>query len=250
MKRPLRALTVLVTAVALLLGAGFWLRDAAEAPPSRAGTGAAQAGSTGSSSAGDGATRGGADEADPGGAEGKARPSGSNNPKGSELAPVDTTAQGEDTQPGGTTTPGGTPTPDGGLPGLEEPILGPLVKAPLPPHASRKGGLVTGFPKAIVLVPGSRGVVTSVSPGRTPRGDGLQVALDAEATRSVDAVLRYYRTKLARFGFRDEPVPAVGGSTGAAFTRPGQDRVVVTVRPAGAKGSRYTVFGTLHARAG
>ena len=94
---------------------------------------------------------------------------------------------------------------------------------------------------ALVAVP--RSVVASST--RSTLGDAVQVAIVASKHASTDALLRYYRGRLTRFGFTELPAQAVSGSTAAAF-RNGRDRVVVTVTR-GARGSvDYSVFGILH----
>ena len=94
-----------------------------------------------------------------------------------------------------------------------------------------------------VLVAAPRSVVASST--RSSNEGAVQIAIVASKHASTDAVLRYYRGRLARFGFTEFQVPAVGGSSAAAF-RQGQDRVVVTVTP-GLRGSvDYSVFGILH----
>jgi hypothetical protein len=93
------------------------------------------------------------------------------------------------------------------------------------------------------LVAAPRSVVASST--RSTLEDAVQVAIVASKRASTDALLRYYRGRLTRFGFTEFPVPAVGGSTAAAF-RNGRDRVVVTVTPGGRGSVDYSVFGILH----
>ena len=54
-------------------------------------------------------------------------------------------------------------------------------------------------------------------------------------------MLRFYRARLARAGFDEQAVAAVGGASAAAFTR-GDNRVVVTVDPGRAQ--TYSVQAT------
>ena len=93
------------------------------------------------------------------------------------------------------------------------------------------------------LVAAPRSVVSSST--RSTLEHAVQVAIVASKHASSDALLRYYRGRLTRFGFTEYPVPAVGGSTAAAF-RNGRDRVVVTVTPGGRGSVDYSVFGILH----
>ena len=150
--------------------------------------------------------------------------------RASELAPVD---QAQET----------AGKSKGGLPGLVEPDTSPLVRVPLPRTASRQGAIVAGYPgKALPVPPGAQVKSSSVSSS----GRVLQVALEAHSDNSADAVARFHRVNLARKGFKEAPVPAVGGSTGIAFRR-GADTLVLTLTPTGKRACDYTVFGTLHA---
>ncbi len=54
-------------------------------------------------------------------------------------------------------------------------------------------------------------------------------------------MLRFYRARLARAGFDEQAVAAVGGASAAAFIR-GDNRVVVTVDPGSAR--TYSVQAT------
>ena len=93
------------------------------------------------------------------------------------------------------------------------------------------------------LVAAPRSVVASST--RSSLEGAVQIAIVATKHASTDAVLRYYRGRFARFGFTEFQVPAVGGSSAAAF-RNGRDRVVVTVTPGGRGSVDYSVFGILH----
>ncbi len=195
-----------------------------------ASTGASPSGSSGQTSPGDGSSddasdgEGGGDSGEgQGGSSGDPSASGSRQPDEGEALP--------------------SPDTSSGLPGLSPPDLDPLVPTPLPDAASKRGGVVAGYPKALGPAPQSKVDVTSVSPG----DDTLQVALTATSKRRPGGVLRFYRIKLAKYGFVERPAKAVGGSEAAAFRRKkSKDAVTITVTR---KGSRtdYSVFGTLHA---
>ncbi len=150
----------------------------------------------------------------------------------SEIAPVHTVPEGLPSSGASS-----------GLPGLVAAPTGPLVKAPLPKTASKRRGLVAGYPARIVpVVPRSSIRSSSVSPS----AGVLQVALDARVRASPDDVIRYYSVRLASFGFASAVAPAVGGSDAVTYQR-GKDSLVVTVTAnSKEKGSSYTVFGTLH----
>jgi hypothetical protein len=78
---------------------------------------------------------------------------------------------------------------------------------------------------------------------RSKLGKVVQVAITASKQGAADGVLRYYRARLGRAGFVETAVPAVAGSTAAAFRQDG-DRVVVTVSARNGTVS-YSVFGIL-----
>lgn len=132
-----------------------------------------------------------------------------------------------------------------GLPGLSrgKATNVALINKPLPHTASSRGTVVEGFPLAVVpLAPdsvvGSSGVSSAAS--------ALQVSMQATTSRSPERVLAFYRSALSGSGFAESTIPAVGGSTAAAFTHHA-DNLVVTVSKSRPKGSTYSVYGTLHA---
>jgi len=117
------------------------------------------------------------------------------------------------------------------------------TRAPLlteEPDESVARSLVAGYPGLLRPAPRSRVVTSSLSPS----GGRIQVALVARGRTSPDAVLRFYRTRLAGQGFATRPAPAVGGAGVAAFQRH-DGSVVVTVEPRHRGSTRYTVFATL-----
>jgi len=120
---------------------------------------------------------------------------------------------------------------------------GPLLAAPIPRPTSSRGRLTSGYPHAVLPVfPGSSVRSSSVSPS----GSAAQVALVGETSRRQDTVAKFYRLRLARYGFQESELPAVGGSTAIGFHR-GKDSVVLTLTPHGTKVLAYSVFGVLHA---
>ena len=123
-----------------------------------------------------------------------------------------------------------------------------LVGRPLPKTASRAKGIVAGFPVKVIAVSPTASVGSS---GVSTAGRRLQVSLVGKDKLSQAKLLGFYRRTLTAKGFAESQVTAVGGSSAAAFAR-GADHLVVTVkaRPKGAKGSVFSVFGTLHAAKG
>ena len=120
----------------------------------------------------------------------------------------------------------------GGQPGPEDYSLPPVPESH--PASAAAGNAVVAAPRSVVA-----------SSTRSSLEGAVQVAIVATKHASAEAVLGYYRGRFARFGFTEFQVPAVGGSSAAAF-RHGRDRVVVTVTP-GTRGSvDYSVFGILH----
>jgi hypothetical protein len=116
--------------------------------------------------------------------------------------------------------------PGSGLPGLDPPSI-PLPSAKELPAASvfARGRLVEGYPQRLLpLGPRTDVLSSSISPS----DDRAQIALVARTAGSTDALLRFYRVRLGRAGFVEEPVTAVAGATAVSFTRDGSS-VVVTV---------------------
>jgi len=135
-------------------------------------------------------------------------------------------------------TPGATPT---GLPDVtSKPTVAPLPSWDgLSPEAvAARGRLVPGYPDALLpAAPRARILTSSLSPS----AGQVQLALVARRGQAPAAVLRFYRARLARAGFDEQAVAAVGGASAAAFIR-GDNRVVVTVDPGRAQ--TYSVQAT------
>lgn len=133
-----------------------------------------------------------------------------------------------------------TPRPRGGSDLV--PPKGPLVSRPLPTTASRRGGVVGGYPRAVLRVlPGAQVRSSSVASSRTTE----QVSLTATTTRSAEEVAAFYRLSLARFGFLETVTRSAGDTTGWGFRR-GRDSVVVTTTPRPV-GCSFMLLGVLHA---
>jgi hypothetical protein len=135
-------------------------------------------------------------------------------------------------------TPGATPS---GLPGVgTKPTVTPLPSwdGLSSKSVAARGRLVPGYPNALLPAAPRATVLTS---SLSPSAGQVQLALVARRDQAPAAVLRFYRARLARAGFAEEAVPAVGGASAAAFTRDG-NRVVVTVDPGRAQ--TYSVQAT------
>ncbi|GAA4753963.1 hypothetical protein GCM10023350_44100 [Nocardioides endophyticus] len=135
-------------------------------------------------------------------------------------------------------TPGVTPS---GLPGV---TTKPTV-APLPSWdglstraVAARGRLVPGYPSSLLPAAPRATILTS---SLSPSTGQVQLALVARRDQAPAGVLRFYRARLARAGFAEQAVAAVGGASAAAFTR-GDNRVVVTVDPGRAQ--TYSVQAT------
>lgn len=144
-----------------------------------------------------------------------------------------------------------TGTGDGGASSESAPDGGPATSHP--PRGKHDGPLLTAVPAGLISAtdelvgdyPGLLGPAPHsrvLSSSMSPAGSRVQVALVARTARSLDAVLRYYRTRLAHHGFAERPVSAVGGASAAAFER--RDSTVVVTAGAGQAGG-YTVYATL-----
>lgn len=117
------------------------------------------------------------------------------------------------------------------------------VSAPLPKTASATGGIVEGFPTAVIpLLPGSK-VKTSSIASDSPQ---LQVSLTGTTTGSVTDVVAFYRQALATFGMYDAAAPALDGATSVTYSRDG-NAVTLTATPAGT-GTSFALFGTFTAK--
>lgn len=155
-------------------------------------------------------------------------------------------------------TPGGTPPGSGGAsegdgsevipqpqdtPRLDElyddaPSAEPLAEAPA--DGSATGELVDGFPVGVIdLVPDATVTASAVS----AEGQRVQVSLEATAPVSPDEVLGHYRARFVAGGFAEAAVPAVDGTTAAAFSRSG-DSLVVSSRTSGDE-TVFSVTGVL-----
>jgi hypothetical protein len=120
-------------------------------------------------------------------------------------------------------SPGTSPGEASGLPGLSE----------SEPARAGSRRVVTAAPRSVVA-----------AHQRSTDGHAVQVALTADNRSSAAFVLRYYRTRLGRLAFTEVRVPAVAGTSVAAF-RKGKDSVTVTVTPRSEGGVTYSVLGTL-----
>ena len=135
-------------------------------------------------------------------------------------------------------TPGATPST---LPGVtSKPTVTPLPSWDgLSPEAvAARGRLVPGYPDALLPAAPRAKILTS---SLSPSAGQVQLALVARRGQGPAAVLRFYRARLARAGFDEQAVAAVGGASAAAFIR-GDNRVVVTVDPGSAR--TYSVQAT------
>lgn len=131
-----------------------------------------------------------------------------------------------------------------GLPAPTAPAA--LVSAPLPAAASAQGRIVDGYPADILPFPDSTVLVsTSVAPAEGT----LQVAADAIAALSQDAVAGHYQQVLGGLGFWSEPVPAADGQRAIRFGR-GTDSLTFTASTTGTGGTRFMLLGNLRAAAG
>jgi hypothetical protein len=163
---------------------------------------------------------------------------GSTSPR-SELAP--TSAPTDDSAPSSSPVPAPRPRAASDL----VPPTGPLVSRPLPATASRHGGVVRGYPKALLqVVPGAAVRSTSVSSS----GATEQVSLSAVTDRSPEAVAAYYRLSLGRFGFTDTLSRSAGETVGWGFRR-GRDTVVLTTTPRDGGRCSFLLLAVLHASA-
>ncbi len=162
---------------------------------------------------------------------GSPAPSPSARPRGSGVEVPEQPAGGRTPSP--PAGPTRTPTPAGETGG------------PPTDHAAEHAAdqVVPGYPARLLpAAPRATVLSSSVSPAR----GSVQVALVARRAQAPDALLRFYRLRLARAGFAETTVPAVGGARAAAFAR-GRERVVVTVDPG--TDHTYSVYATLHRRA-
>lgn len=137
-----------------------------------------------------------------------------------------------------------TPT-ESGLPGLSDKPrtkAAALISEPLPKRAVRKGALVAGYPAA--LAPPSRTTVdvSSVSPTKGV----LQVALTASCRKPCD-VLRHYRTRLARHGFKEVATTSVENSPAMSLNR-GDETVSVTITHTGRRNVEFTLYSVLRTK--
>jgi hypothetical protein len=125
------------------------------------------------------------------------------------------------------------------------PAAGPLVSGPLPASATSTGALVVGFPSVIPLPSGNTIATSSV----LSSGNHLQATLSATTPVDTAELVNWFSLQFAKLRLPGSPVPAVGGSTAYAFAR-GDDSITLTVTPATAGGSHYTLLGNFAAVAG
>ncbi|GGE91670.1 hypothetical protein [Mycetocola zhadangensis] len=171
---------------------------------------------------------------------------------GEAESPSESTEENSATEESGTGAPSERessevmPAPDGKSPiGLPpSPPLPNLVSTPLPPTASAAGGLVEGFPAAVIPLNPNTAVQSSSVASAENR---LQVTLAASTPSATDAVLEFYRVSFAALHLVDSVAPAASGSTALLFTRGGPDTVLLTVTPDGSGGTTYSVFGAFTA---
>jgi hypothetical protein len=128
-----------------------------------------------------------------------------------------------------------------GLPLSSSSSAAQLFTGPIPKSGSATGSLVKGFPSTIPVATGSKVTTSSIS-----SSDGImQVTLVARTTAKPSAVSAYYTAAFAKLGISPSTVAAADGSEAYSFVR-NNDSVTITVTSA-AGGSRYSVFGVLHA---
>ncbi len=203
-----------------------------------------------SASPGDGDSAGPGD--DPDSSSGAASPGSSDGPNG---GPSEGPSAGSTTTPGGSNGEGTSGSDDDqplevpspsqstqqALPGLSD---GPDPDAPLltqlPPAGNAKGSLVKGYPESVLPpVKGSKILTSAISVD----GKRATITLTARSSRSVDAILRFYRIRFGARGFEEEPTTPAAGSSAAAFARD-RNTVAVTVTPQGKKRT-YTLYAVL-----
>lgn len=119
-------------------------------------------------------------------------------------APPSASAAPTGEQRSGTPTPASeiplpTATPEAGLPPRETPK--PLISSPLPDSAARAGGLVAGFPDAIVgPMDGSDVVSSSIA----TQGTVMQVDLEAATPAAADDIRTHYRKLWKSHGLQEQ----------------------------------------------
>lgn len=151
-----------------------------------------------------------------------------------------------DPEPATEALPEAASTPsESSLPGLSDKPrtkAAALISEPLPKQAVRKGALVAGYPTA--LAPPSRTTVdvSSVSPTKGV----LQVALTASCRKPCD-VLRHYRTRLARHGFKEVATTSVENSPAMSLNR-GDETVSVTITHTGRRNVEFTLYSVLRTK--
>lgn len=180
-------------------------------------------------------------------------------PSGPAPGGADSNATGapEDTAPTGSPSTGSNgasegdgseviPDPQNSAPRLDELYEEPAAAESLdevPDEGSATGELVDGFPVGVVdLVPDAEVTSSAVS----AEGQRVQISLEATAPVSPDEVIGHYRARFVAGGFAEAAVPAVDGTTAAAFSRSG-DALVVSSRTDGDQ-TVFSVTGVLVAQ--
>ncbi|GAA4710886.1 hypothetical protein [Nocardioides conyzicola] len=133
-----------------------------------------------------------------------------------------------------------TPAAPSGLPDVTAPTAAalPTWDGLASGATAARGRLVPGYPAELLPVAPRGSIVTS---SLSPSTGRVQVALVARRSQSPAAVLSFYRARLARAGFHEHAIAAVGGASATAFTRD-DNRVVITVDPGRAQ--TYSVQAT------
>ncbi|SDU50452.1 hypothetical protein [Jiangella alkaliphila] len=174
-----------------------------------------------------------------------------------EASPGDPATGDTDAQPapdatgsGGVTEGDGSeviPQPQGTAPPRLDELYGdaPAAEplAEVPADGSASGELVDGFPVGVIdLVPDATVTSSAVS----AEGSRVQVSLEATVAVSPEEVLGHYRARFVAGGFAEDPVPAVAGTSAAAFSR-SADALVVSSRTSGDE-TVFSVTGVLVAQ--
>jgi hypothetical protein len=116
----------------------------------------------------------------------------------------------------------------------------PMLTGPTPATATAVNAVVDGFPEAIPIADRSDVLTSDVA----VEDHRVRVSLTATSPSSGADVLAEYDSALAATGFHPAEAPAVGGSTARAYSR-GSESVTVTVTPAAAGASRYSVLALI-----
>ena len=79
-----------------------------------------------------------------------------------------------------------------------------------------------------------------------PADRTVQVALVGATSRKQDAVAKFYRLRLARYGFKESRCPP-SAAPPPWGSNAGKDSVVLTLTPRGKGKCTYSLWGVLHA---